>query len=660
VFRELLCHGRLSFRVLLHHSRLTPRQLKHSLAVLIQQHLTLWHTSEDNVTVYEANIITAYALVRSGKYVKLAEDRWGEFAGGILSNLLLLGHARIGDLARAYKFIPPKDINGVAEKNHGVRTSALSKPKAEKSLKENVPTLESLHQALCDLLQARILNVVHESHFRTETDNRTEAEKEVPRPDKWASKLKKEQQFEWDKSIERKLQDWKYGTEHSLDEMISLQKGRKRPREDTESNLSFKRQKLYNGAEIVTSESLNGPKLSQNEYLDDDIVLRVNHDKFDVMMRNQRLVELAEQCIGSTTAKVYAELLRKLESELQHCKASSTIPEEVDGETDLTSLPQVATHKLEALLKEPADFAGVIAQIDPSQIDLTMIDHRKKLRRKMAAKVDLANGVTVVGDASSDEDETEDVQKHDSEVISDDELSVSSHEFSPVSPSGPIPDPPVEAQNGGCFSILRQHLLLLCEHPYSFVHHVPRTSSIPEKWAVDFRSLSSTLQHLTLTSTLTSRFGSTATRLANILIAKGKLDEKALSAHSLLNVQPLRPLLTDLQKAGLFQLQEVPRDGSRQPSRTFFFWEWDAERARSKVLEDCYGAMARLVWRLRVEKGKVRALVEKAERSDVLGREEELLGKEEMMALRRWWGVAERVWGEVGRLDEMVAVLRDF
>lgn len=652
MFRELLCHGRLSFRVLLHHSRLTPRQLKHSLAVLIQQHLALWHTSEDNVTVYEANITSAYALVRSGKYVKLAEDRWGAFAGGIISNLLLLGHARIGDLAKAYKFIP-KEINGV-------RIPALSKPKVEKAPPENGPTLESLHQALCDLLQARVLNVVHESHFRTETDNRTEAEKEVPRPAKWAPKLKKEQQFEWDKSIERKLQDWKYGTEHGVDEIISLQKGKKRLREDIESNLSFKRQKLYNRAETVASESPNEQNSSYVGYLDDDIVLQVNHDKFDVMMRNQRLVEQAEQCIGSTTAKVYAELLRKLEPELQHCKTSSAIPEEVDGEMDLTGLPQVATHKLEALLKEPADFAGVIAQVDPSQIDLTMIDHRKKLRRKAAAKADLANGVTVVGDASSDEDETEDVRNHDSEGISDDESSVSSHESNPISPSGLIPDPSSDTQNGGGFSTLRQHLLLLCEHPYSFVHHVPRTSSIPEKWAVDFHSLSSTLQHLTLTSTLTSRFGSTATRLANILIAKGKLDEKALSAHSLLNVQPLRSLLTDLQKAGLFQLQEVPRDGSRQPSRTFFFWEWDAERARSKVLEDCYGAMGRLVWRLGVEKGKVRALVEKAERSDVVGREEELLGQEEMVALRRWWGVEERVWGEVARLDEMVAVLRDF
>jgi DNA-directed RNA polymerase III subunit RPC3 len=623
---------------------------------LIQQNLAFWYTSEDEVTAYEANTSAAYALARAGKYVKLAEDRFGEFAGGIISNLLLLGHARVGDLAKAYKFTCPGNINGVVGTNDGVRNPShtpLSESKPDNNLKEVGPTLESLHQALCDLLRARLIVVVHESHFRTDADNRAEAEKEVPRP---ASKIKKEQQLDWEKNIHRKLLDWKYGTENDMNDMMTLHRGKKRLREDSESNLNFKRQKVHNHAtEFHAREPQMEQAKSDVKYIDDEVVLRVNQDKFDVMIRNQQLVQLAEQSIGSMTAKVYTELLHQLEPGLHHCKSSSILFEDDGEETELTDLPQVATHKLEALLKEPVDFAGVIAQVDPSQIDLTIIDHRKKLRRKNVVKT---NGAALPGAAGTD-DEIDDAQ-NDNEAISDDESAASSLESDSISPSAPVLEPQPDSEVKGGYSTLRQHLLLLCEHPYSFVHHVPRTPSVPEKWAVDFRSLSSTLRHLTLTSTLTSRFGPTATRLANILVAKGKLDEKALSAHSLLNLQPLRPLLTDLQKAGLFQLQEVPRDGSRQPARTFFFWEWDAERARSKILEDCYGAMGRLVWRLGVEKGKVKTLVEKAERSDVVGREEELLGKEEMKALRRWWGVEERIWGEAGRLDDMIAVLRDY
>lgn len=664
MIKELLRHGRLSFRALLRHSRLSPRQLRHTLAVLIQQHLSLWHTSDDDVTTYEANIPTAYTLVRSGKYIKLAEDRFGEFAGQIVSNLLLLGHARVGDLAKAHESSSSKDINGGAETNHGFQITppiSLSKVKKTKNkAKEGGPTLESLHQTLSDLLQARMLIVVHESHFRSDADNRFEAEREVPCQDKWAPKFKKEQQLEREKKVERKLRDWKYGTEHDMNEMLTPQRGKKRPREASDLNLNSKRQRLHNSREeISTIELESEQQSSNNSSLDNEIILRVNSDKLDVIIRNQRLVQLAEQCISPTTATVYAELLRQLEQDLHLCKPFSVHPEDVDDELQLGSLPQVATHKLEALLKRPTDFAAAIAEVDPSQVDITIIDHRKKLHRRAAAKVNFANEAIVIGEASTDEDDTDDGTNEES-GISGDESADPSHELDITSPSTSNPGVPSESRLRVGFSALRQHLLLLCEHPYSFVHHIRRNSSNPEKWAVDFRSLALTLQHLTLTSTLTSRFGLSATRLANILIAKGKLDEKALSAHSLLNPQPLRLLLTDLHKAGLFQLQEVPRDNSRQPARTFFFWEWNPERARSKVLEDCYAAMTRLIWRLAVEKGKVKALVEKAERSDVVGREEELLGKEEMDALRRWWGIEEKMWGQVASLDDMVAVLRDF
>jgi len=66
--------------------------------------------------------------------------------------------------------------------------------------------------------------------------------------------------------------------------------------------------------------------------------------------------------------------------------------------------------------------------------------------------------------------------------------------------------------------------------------------------------------------------------------------------------------------------------------------------------------------RVQVEAGKggLRAVVEKAERSDVVGNEERLLSGAEKEALGRWREVERRVWGQVARLDELVACLRDF
>src|SRR4051812_37721297 len=93
VFSTLVRHGRLPLPLLVQHSGLSARHLKHGLVVLIQQHLALHYTSEDDgITYYEADWRNAYNLVRAGKIITMVEDRFGESAGGIVSNLLLLGH----------------------------------------------------------------------------------------------------------------------------------------------------------------------------------------------------------------------------------------------------------------------------------------------------------------------------------------------------------------------------------------------------------------------------------------------------------------------------------------------------------------------------------------------------------------------------------------
>ena len=390
--------------------------------------------------------------------------------------------------------------------------------------------------------------------------------------------------------------------------------------------------------------------------MQENLVLRVNHDKFAVVARNQRLVELAENCIGTATSKVYAEVLRKLETNMLQCK-EETRPFEDPDVRDTNSLPQVSTHDLAALFQDSTDFAGAIGHADPEKVDLTVIDHPKKLRRKVSADKDGANENTIVDDTSSDEDEDE---THNDSAGSDLVSDADSLPSSLSTLSNKTPATPLATSKRGAFSALRPHLLLLCEHPHRFLYHLPRTSSIPEKWAVDFSALSATILDITLTQTISARFGPLATRLVNILAARGKLDEKTLTALGLLNQKTMRSLLTAMHQAGYLQLQEIPRENNRQPSRTLYLWAWDADRARAKLLEECYATIARLVQRARVEREQVRETVEKASRTDVVGREDEFLGEGERRALEEWRGREERIWGEVGRLDEVVWIVRDF
>lgn len=53
-------------------------------------------------------------------------------------------------------------------------------------------------------------------------------------------------------------------------------------------------------------------------------------------------------------------------------------------------------------------------------------------------------------------------------------------------------------------------------------------------------------------------------------------------------------------------------------------------------------------------------LLEKAERTDILGKEELYLSKAEMRAIARFRVMEEKLFGQVGRLDKQVMIFRDF
>ena len=203
-----MSYGRLTFPTILSLSGLSARELKHSLVVLVQQHLALWYTpADEDTTYYEANWTNAYALVRSGKLIKMVEDCLGEFAGGLISNLFLLGHAQIGDLARAYNIEPLESIPSLPNRMNSA--NGLGKT----HVKDPSHTSESFHSTLYKLIQSGYVSVVSQSHFRSKADNRYEAEKEVKRNTVYQGPMKRDQKLEYEHAVEQKLTEWKFNSE---------------------------------------------------------------------------------------------------------------------------------------------------------------------------------------------------------------------------------------------------------------------------------------------------------------------------------------------------------------------------------------------------------------------------------------------------------------
>ena len=359
---------------------------------------------------------------------------------------------------------------------------------------------------------------------------------------------------------------------------------------------------------------------------------------------------LSDRSISAGTSKVYAKVLESLVRDIRGCQDKTESVDEDDAEPDLISLPYISTDELVAATEDFSDLSSALGKVDDGRVDMRRFDHRKKRRKKEVISEDEA---MVDGDANPNKDEDESSSNGD-DNISDIASSSAEVDYEAEYNHGPtiIQDPHR--------ATIREHLFVLSMHPYKFLHYLPGTTFHPERWTVDFPTLSKNVIHDTLLQTITSRHGLSAARLVRLLHEKGKVDEKQLCSLSLLAQKTMRSALLPMHKAGMIGLQEVPRDSSRNPQRTNFLWFFDAERCKVKLLEETYKAMARCVQRAKVEEEKVKGTVEKASRSDVIGREEDFLGVQEMEALRRWRETEEVIGGEVGRLDDLVSILRDF
>ena len=243
------------------------------MSVLIQQHLVLWYTSSlDHLTLYEANTAAAYSLVRSGRYIKIAEAQAGEFAGKVISNLLLLGHARVGDLVQAYGVGQSESTHNLLAATRGSLGKPLSSSTrhAERQTEEQNATHESIYGTLCGLLGTGLVSRVHISHFRSDADNRSEAEKLVRKPEEYKAKSQRERHAQHEAAVKRILKEWRHFADGGEDEVESLMKGKKRL-QDSEIGRPEKRQRLSSppSQEVI---SKNGEayqqRLAENGYLD--------------------------------------------------------------------------------------------------------------------------------------------------------------------------------------------------------------------------------------------------------------------------------------------------------------------------------------------------------------------------------------------------------
>ena len=200
------------------------------------------------MTSYEANPINCYNLVRTGKYVAAVEERFGKLAGELVAEIAHVGHVPIGDLIQGKDELQNGALNDLMDGDSGTNAKENLCNGSTSPHADGHRTLEAVECRLLDLLGSGLLSITHESHFRTSSDNRTEAEALAPALSKIDPKLKKEEATAYEKGVATQIEIWKYGSITEQEHLANLKRSKKRPLDDVPFERAEKRQRLTNGA----------------------------------------------------------------------------------------------------------------------------------------------------------------------------------------------------------------------------------------------------------------------------------------------------------------------------------------------------------------------------------------------------------------------------
>ena len=115
----------------------------------------------------------------------MVEDRYGSGAAQVISNMIQLGHARVGDLEDAYKFTSndQQAVNSAAEhiNGEGMQNGMENGHVTGKGQNRKISSLAQLHSVLYKLLDHGFITRVRKHTYYSAADTHNEAEIKVKR-----------------------------------------------------------------------------------------------------------------------------------------------------------------------------------------------------------------------------------------------------------------------------------------------------------------------------------------------------------------------------------------------------------------------------------------------------------------------------------------------
>jgi DNA-directed RNA polymerase III subunit RPC3 len=342
------------------------------------------------------------------------------------------------------------------------------------------------------------------------------------------------------------------------------------------------------------------------KYYQTNLVLSVNYEKCNVALRTVQFTRWAARHVGHTTSKVYEAALAVLESKILRCYDPLSPKKTADQKGGTGSLEYIYDYDD---LSPPFTAREVSALLD------------KTVNLQQSLPSDELNGHTD-GPVATNGHSSADAQLNLSERA----------------------------------AIIEQHLAILCADQREFVVRESEANS----WRIPFQSLTQKLIQAEIENTITARLGKLPAGVARILNANGVLDVKQIAQAAIVKADQVQMAITPLLSAGYIGAQELPRDNSRTVERSIWAYTFNAVHARERLLDDTFKSSARLLQRLSHERARRQTVLQKAARTDVAQNELKYLTANERATLHRCRQLEEFIDRYIIRLDELVAVIRDF
>lgn len=360
--------------------------------------------------------------------------------------------------------------------------------------------------------------------------------------------------------------------------------------------------------------------------LNSNLVVKFNLSRFQKHLRTNAFVNLAKSRIGVLTSRIYEVALRLIEQ----------------------GSPDLKNHFLEisGLINDPEEERLFLNSIENKLVDdKKIVFNVRDLLRFLPQDLDLRNSIlshTFNSKKRVASEEEVPSKRIKTEPGAEEALA----EFARANSVEREEEPNVTDTDPHSLTVVQQHLKLLSSGTSNqfLIEITPGTYTVP------FTSVVKQLKQYNFETLIKTTLGHNTFRVLRCLKSLKLGDEKSISNAVLLKDKTVRNELYKLVKINVAEIQEVPRSADRAASKTFYLFRHRENVSYNFLNNSLIYSMSQIITNIDNFKEDHKILLEKCEREDVKGHEEELLLESELKTLK---ALQTREINNIGRFNRL-------